>query len=175
LKFNLGATTAAAVNRAIVRVTGQSLVSGSSTNPGPILFHVYALTNDAWDESTITWDNAPHLDDLDAKVTGVATSAFPVGMLTFDNTQSEWGIDLTDFIRQHPEVLEDGALSFALVREERFTDDADPSLSFVELWTKESGLATAPKLTLTMVPEPGTAGFVAMFGVVGLLRRRSRC
>jgi hypothetical protein len=96
-------------------------------------------------------------------------------MLTFDNTQAEWGIDLTDFIRLHPEVLEDGALSFALVREERFTDDADPSLSFVELWTKESGLATAPKLTLTMVPEPGTAGFVAMFGVLGLLRRRNRC
>ena len=75
-----------------------------------------------------------------------ASTAFPVGQLTFDNTQAEWGIDLTDFLRQHPQLVDDGSLTLALVREQRFTGDVDPSLSYVELQMKESGIA--PKLTL---------------------------
>jgi len=77
---------------------------------------------------------------------GVGTAAFPVGQLTFDNTQLEWGIDLTDFLRQHPQLVDDGSLTLSLVREERFTGDVDPALSYVELQMKESGIA--PKLTL---------------------------
>jgi autotransporter-associated beta strand protein len=155
LKFNLGATTAAAVNRAIVRVTGQSLVSGSSTNPGPILFHVYALTSDTWTEMGINWTNAPNLDDADAKANGVGTSAFPVGQLTFTGGVGQRvGIDITDLLRDHPEVFNDGQLTLALVREERFTNDADSASSYVDIVTKEAGSAsTAPELTLFTAPQ----------------------
>ncbi len=171
LKFDTGGVAVDDVSRAILQLTGQSTTS-TGGNPGSILFHVYALTSDAWDESAITWNNAPNLDDFDAKVTDVGTSAFPVGMLTFDNTFAEWGIDLTDFIKLNPDVFEDGALSFALVREERFSGDSDPSFSYVDLWTKESGLATSPKLLLSVVPEPGSACIIAGVGATLLLRRR---
>lgn len=145
VKFGLGGHHADDVSRAIFQITGESTdINGGA--PGPILFSVYALSNDAWSEKAITWNNAPNLADLDPKVTGVAASAFPVGHLTFDSAQNEWGVDLTDFLRQHPQLFDDGALTLALVREERFTGDVDPALSYVELKMKESGIA--PKLTL---------------------------
>ena len=173
LQFDTGTADADDVSRAILQVTGRSTTE-SGGDPGSILFHVYALAGDNWDESTINWNNAPNLAGaVDAKLTGVGTSAFPVGHLTFDNAINEWGVDLTDFLRAHPELLEDGALSFALIREERFANDADPSLSFVELWTKESGLATAPKLTLTVVPEPVALPVIGATGFALLMRRRA--
>ncbi len=145
IKFGMGGHHADELSRAIFQITGKSTdINGGA--PGSILFHVYALSNDAWSESTITWNNAPNLADLDPQVTGVGTTAFPVGQLTFDNTQAEWGIDLTDFLRQHPQLVDDGALTLALVREQRFTGDVDPTFSYVELQMKESGIA--PKLTL---------------------------
>jgi hypothetical protein len=145
VKFGLGGYEADDISRAIFQITGES-TDINNGSPGSILFHVYALTDDAWSENTITWNNAPNLADLDPKVTDVATSAFPVGHLTFGNTEAEYGIDLTDFLRLHPQLVDDGALTLALVREERFTSDADPALSYVELKMKESGIA--PKLTL---------------------------
>jgi hypothetical protein len=173
LQFDTGNLGADDVSRAILQVTGRS-TTDSGGDPGSILFHVYALSGDNWDESSITWGNAPKLAGaVDAKLTGVGTSAFPVGHLTFDNAINEWGVDLTDFLRAHPGLFEDGALSFALIREERFTNDADPSLSFVELWTKESGLATAPKMTLTVVPEPASLAPLGA-GVAAMLMRRRR-
>jgi hypothetical protein len=145
IKFSLGGYHADDVSRAIFQITGNSTdINGGA--PGPILFNVYALSNDAWSEDTITWNNAPNLADLDPKVTDVATSAFPVGHLTFDSTQMEWGVDLTDFLRLHPQMFDDGALTLALVREARFTGDVDSALSYVELKMKESGIT--PKLTL---------------------------
>ena len=145
IKFGLGGYQADDISRAIFQITGKSTdINGGA--PGPILFHVYALSNDAWNENTITWNNAPNLADLDPQVTGVGTTAFPVGHLTFDNTQAEWCVDITDFLRLHSQLFDDGALTLALVREQRFTGDADPALSYVELQMKESGIA--PKLTL---------------------------
>jgi hypothetical protein len=147
VKFGVGDHEASEVSRAIFQITGKTAdINGGA--PGSILFHVYALTNDSWSENTITWNNAPNLADLDSAVTGVATSAFPVGQLTFDNTQNEWGIDLTTFLRQHPQVFDDGTLTLALVREQRFANDVDPNFSWVDLKTKESGIA--PKLRLSI-------------------------
>ena len=172
IQFNTGAVDADDVTRAILQVTGRSTTE-TGGDPGSVLFHVYALAGDNWDESTINWNNAPNLAGAtDAKLTGVGSTAFPVGHLTFDNAINEWGVDLTDFLRQHPGLFDDGALSFALVREERFTNDVDAADSFVELWTRESGLATAPKLSLTVVPEPGSLILLGGFGVLLLQRRR---
>ncbi len=145
IKFGMGGHHADELSRALFQITGKSTDINSGA-PGSILFHVYALSSDAWSENTITWNNAPNLADLDPKVTGVGTTAFPVGQLTFDNTQAEWGLDLTDFIREHPQLVDDGALTLALVREQRFSGDTDPTFSYVELQMKESGIA--PKLTL---------------------------
>lgn len=167
MKFNLGGVDPSNINRAILQVTGQSQVLNSSADPGPILFHVYALTDDSWAENTITWENAPDLAGAaDAKLTDVGGSAFPVGHLTFDHTLSEWGLDVTDFLQQHG----DGQITFALVREQRFDGDLDPSLSFVELFTRES--ASPPKLTL-FVPEP-TTGVLLAVGLAGTLLTRTR-
>ena len=172
IQFNTGAVDADDVTRAILQVTGRSTTE-TGGDPGSVLFHVYALAGDNWDESTINWNNAPNLAGAtDAKLTGVGSTAFPVGHLTFDNAINEWGVDLTDFLRQHPGLFDDGALSFALVREERFTNDVDAADSFVELWTRESGLATAPKLSLTVVPEPGSLILLGGFGILLLQRRR---
>ena len=171
LQFDTSAHEADGVSRAILQLTGRS-TTGAGGDPGSILFHVYALTNDAWEESTITWDSAPNLlGAADAELADVGATAFPVGHLSFDATQAEWGVDLTPFLRLHPELFDDGALSLALVREERFAGDVDASLSYVELFTRESGAATAPKLTL-FVPEPGATTLFAVASATALLRRR---
>jgi hypothetical protein len=127
---------------------------------------VYGITNDVWSESTINWSNAPGLSSsTDAKLTGVGSTATPVGQLTFDGTKSEWGIDITEYVKQHP----DSALSFALVREERFTNDANTNV--VQLYTSES--AFGPRLTV-FVPEPASLAAVGIAGVGLLMRRRMR-
>ena len=147
VKFGLGGNTAAGINRAIFQITG-NVVDGSTgaAATADILFHVYALANssDNWSEGTITWENAPNLSDTDAKVEGVGTTAFVAGMLTFDQTQNTWGVDLTDLLTSHPEIFTDNQLSLALVREQRFAGDIDGT-SVVELLTKESGLAPPPR------------------------------
>jgi hypothetical protein len=178
LQFDTGDFAANDVSRAILQLTGRS-VSDTGGDPGSILYHVYALAGDGWDESTITWDTAPNLADAplglpsdDTRLAEVGTSAFPVGHLTFDSAVNEWGVDVTEFLRQHPGLFDDGSLSFALVREERFANDADASLSYVELWTKESGALTAPKLTLSVVPEPGSLCIAGGAGLALLMRRR---
>lgn len=155
VKFDVSAYEADDLSQAIFQITGRS-TNLSAGDPGPLMFHVYALADDSWSEGGITWNNAPNLADLDSQATGVAVSAFPVGHLTFDGDFAESGIDLTDFLRLRPELFDDGSLSLALVREERFAGDADPSLSYVELKTKEGG--AAPKLTLSLKP-PTTGDF----------------
>jgi hypothetical protein len=140
---------------------------------------VYALAGDAWDEDTITWDNAPNLLDLtgsDARADGVGTTAWPVGQLTFAAGDAQLvGVDLTQFLRDHAGLFDDGELTFALVREARFTGDADAGLSYVELFTKESAEGLGPQLTLfgATVPEPGAFAMLTLAGM-GLLSRRRR-
>jgi hypothetical protein len=173
LKFDVGAAGRSAHEyaHAVLQVTGRSMTQ-SGGSPGPILFHVYALADDAWHEDSITWATAPNLLSTDAKLTRVGTTAFPVGQLTFDSGTAAQtiGIDLTKFLADHPELFGDGLLSFALVREERFTGDADAAGGFVELFTRESG--QGPTLTL-FVPEPGSLAMIALVGV-GMLGRRRR-
>jgi hypothetical protein len=174
LKFNLGTTKAADVSRAILRVNGQAMTEDGS-NPGSVLFHVYALSGDNWNENSIVWDTAPGLSLTDAKMTGVGTTAWPVGQLTFTGGATQLiGIDLTTFLADHPGVFDDGQLTFALVREQRFVGDADNPLSFVQLYTKESGAALAPQHML-FVPEPASLGLLGLGAfALGFRTRRTR-
>ena len=143
LKFDLGSIPASDVSRAILQVTGQTVVA-----PSPSVLHVYALTNDAWSENGITWANAPNLGGADSRVSGVGTTATPVGHLTFDGTSSTTGIDLTEYLRGHP----DGVITLAIVREERFTGDADGNA--VEIFTRESPTGQ-PTLTIYQLSREG--------------------
>jgi hypothetical protein len=174
LKFNLGTTKADDVSRAILRVNGQAMTEDGS-NPGSVLFHVYALAGDSWNENSIVWDTAPGLSLTDAKMGGVGATAWPVGQLTFTGGGTQLlGIDLTSFLDAHPDVFNDGQLTFALVREQRFVGDADNALSFVQLYTKESGAALAPQLML-FVPEPASLGLLGLGAwALGSRTRRSR-
>lgn len=160
-KFDLGNTDAATVDRAILQLSGLTLEGGE------VSFHVYALTNDNWTESGINWNNAPNLAGaLDPKLLGVGTTAFPVGSLTFTATLGTTGIDLTDFLHDHPDQL----LTFALIREEKFTGDAETS--YARLASRES--ATPPTLLLfggTSVPEPAA---VLLIGLPLMMLRRHR-
>ena len=164
MKFDLGTLQPASVQRAIFQVYGQVL-SGP-----PITFHVYALTGTAnnWDASTLDWDNAPGLAGAsDALLTGVGTTAFPVGSLTYTAGGGVSGLDLTPFLTEHLE----SELTLVMVREQQFAGDVDTS--YVRLDTSES--ATPPALLLfTAAPEPGPATLLAAPALALLARRRRR-
>jgi hypothetical protein len=73
MKFDLGSLSPSNVSRAILWVTGQNITSSAAE-----LFHVYGITDNNWNESSLTWATAPGLSSsTDAKMTGVGTSAFP--------------------------------------------------------------------------------------------------
>src|SRR6185369_15941445 len=100
LKFSLGGMAKSTVSRAFLQLTGSNINDATSTT-----LHVYGLLNDSWDEATVNWNNAPDLAGAsDAKLANVGTDATPVGQLTWDNTAHEWGLDVTDFVRKHPNV-----------------------------------------------------------------------
>ena len=161
LKFDLGATSAATVDRAILQITGETLGGGD------VSFHVYAITDDSWTSGGITWNNAPGIAGApDPRLAGVGTTALPVGSMTFGNGISTTGIDITEYLRAHPDQI----YSFALIREEQFAGDAETS--YARLATSES--ATPPALLIFggTVPEPAT--FVAALGGVAMIARRRR-
>src|SRR5262249_22495500 len=125
--------------RAFLNVTGVNAANSTST-----ILHVYCILNSTWTETGITWNNAPDLVGAsDAKLANVGSDAFPVGELTWNNSSHEWGIDVTDFVRQHPDAS--GNLSFVLIREQRFLGDADTSQ--IQINTREA-VSGKPRLSL---------------------------
>ena len=56
IKFNTGSLANSAVQQAVLQLWGQN--DGSASQ---VIAHVYGLTNDNWNESTITWNTAPNL------------------------------------------------------------------------------------------------------------------
>ncbi len=150
LKFNLLDTEKARVGRAFLNVTG-----ANSADTEPI--HVYGILNDSWTETGINWNNAPDLANAsDAQIANVGTDAFPVGQIAWNASAQEWGIDVTDFVRKHP----DDVLSFVLIRENRFDPDpgtpplrpGDTDTSRVTINTRES-LSDQPRLSLYTLPN----------------------
>jgi hypothetical protein len=143
LKFSLATTGQPNVSRALLRLTGQNITTST-----PTILHLYGLLNDTWTETGITWSNAPGLaGTTDARLTGVGTDASPLGMLTYDNATNEFAVDVTDFVRRHP----DADVSFVLLREPRFAGDADAGR--VRLNTREAA-GGQPRLSVSLYADP---------------------
>ncbi len=150
IKFNTGSVATAEIEQAILTVNGENTGSASQ-----VIAHVYGLTNDAWNETTINWNNAPNLadslgtavDDISENfIEGIGTSASFVGHFTGVAASREMAIDVTRFVQAHP----DQEVTFLIAREVRFDgENVDDALSSLRLSSKESGV-TVPKLSLML-------------------------
>jgi hypothetical protein len=166
VKFNTGAIPASSIEQAILQVHG--LNAGSESQ---VLAHVYGLTNDAWDESTITWNNAPNLadsngtalDDISENfIEGIGTSARFVGHFTGVATGRDMAIDVSGFLRDHP----DQEVTFLIAREVRFDgENVDDDLTSLQLASKERGTEPGPQLLLSLSAD-ALAGDYDRNGVV---------
>jgi hypothetical protein len=154
IKFNTGSISASTIDQAILQVHGQNAGSASQ-----VLAHVYGLTNDAWNESTINWNNAPNLadsngtalDDISENfIEGVGASAFFVGHFTGVASERDMAIDVTGFLREHP----DQEVTFLVAREVRFDgENVDDDLTSLQLASKERGTSPGPQLLLSLSPD----------------------
>jgi hypothetical protein len=158
-KFDLGTIPTSSVEQAILRVSGQNVGSASQ-----VIAHVYGIYNDNWNEQTITWNTAPNLinpgivvNDISQNfVTGAGTTADIVGEMTGIATTRDLMIDVTAFVRQHP----DQKLSFLIAREVRFDgENVDDSLTSLHLNSKESGIDPGPQLLLSLAGSALPADF----------------
>lgn len=139
LKFNTSGINLSNVKRATLRVTGYNPIDSTDMS-----FHVYGVNDDSWNESTITWNNAPSLDPASSAMTGVGVTSTPLGHISADGTSTTMRVDITEYVRKHP----DSVLSFALIREARYSGDnsddgrhailntreASSGLPYLELW-----------------------------------------
>src|SRR5207248_8390989 len=114
IKFNTGSVVTSEVQQAVLQLWGQNTGSASQ-----VITHVYGITDDNWNESTITWNNAPNLyattstalNDISQNfIKDIGNTAHIVGELTGINTARQMSIDVTDFVRDHP----DQQLSFLI-------------------------------------------------------------
>lgn len=149
-KFDLGAILVDSVEQAILRFYGEN--DGSADQ---VIAHVYGIVDDSWSEGTINWNNAPNLalttgaaNDISQNfVTGVGDTATVLGHLTGTQTARELMLDVTSFVREHP----DQKLSILIAREVRFDgENVDDDLTSLKLASKERGAAFAPTLILSL-------------------------
>ena len=152
IKFDLGALDAAHIDQAVLRVSGED----AGTDPlEHVIAHVYGIAGDAWDESTINWDNAPNLaastgtvDSIDDNfIEGVGATASVLGHFTGTPTAREMLLDVTSFVRDHA----DQQLTFMIAREVRFNgENVIDDLTSLKLASKERGTDPGPQLMLSL-------------------------
>jgi hypothetical protein len=117
---------------------------------------VYGIADNNWSESTITWNTAPNLNASlstavssisDNFISGIGDTAHFVGNLTGTATSRQLSIDVTDFVRDHP----DQQVTFLIAREVRFDgENVDDALTSLQLASKERGTSPGPELFLTL-------------------------
>jgi hypothetical protein len=176
LKFNTGSIVNSEVQQAVLQLWGENAGSASQ-----VIAHVYGLTNDNWNESSITWNNAPNLasnlgtaiDDISENfIEDIGNSAHIVGELTGIAAARQLSFDVTDFVRDHP----DQQVTFLIAREVRFDgENVDDALTALRLASKEGGFDFRPQLfiTLASIPEPNTMILTA-FALAFLMHVRQR-
>ncbi len=151
IKFNTGDIANSEVQQAILQVWGQNTGSASQ-----VITHVYGLTDNNWDEATITWNTAPNLsasnstslNDISQNfITDIGNTAHIVGELTAVATARQMSIDVTDFVRNHP----DEQITFLIAREVRFDgENVDDSLTSLQLASRQRGTDPGPQLFMTL-------------------------
>jgi hypothetical protein len=151
IKFNTGSIVTSEVEQAVLQVYGQNTGAASQ-----VITHVYGLTNDAWSESSINWNNAPNLadslgtavDDISENfIEDIGNTAHIVGNLTGIATSRQLSIDVTSFVRDHP----DQQVTFMIAREVRFDgENVDDALTSLRLASKERGTDPGPQLLLSL-------------------------
>ncbi len=151
IKFNTTGITQSSIEQAILQVQGKNAGSASQ-----VIAHVYGLTSDAWNESTINWNNAPNLadttttalDDISENfIEGIGFSAFFMGHFTGTSTERNLAIDVTKFLQDHP----DQEVTFLVAREVRFDgENVDDDLTSLQLASKERGTSSGPQLLLSL-------------------------
>ncbi len=151
IKFNTGSLANSEVQQAVLQLWGQN--DGSASQ---VIAHVYGLTSDNWNESSITWNTAPNLAATTSTalstisqnfITGEGTTAHIVGELTGVATGRQMSVDVSDFIREHP----DQQITFMIAREVRFDgENVDDALTSLNLASKERGTNPGPQLFLTL-------------------------
>lgn len=151
IKFNTGSITTSEVEQAILQVTGAN--DGSA---GQVIAHVYGIADDAWNEGSINWNNAPNLasstgtlvDDISENfIEGIGDTAKFVGHFTGIATSRTMSLDVTGFVRDHP----DQEITFLIAREVRFDgEDVVDDLTSLLLASTERGADLGPKLLLSL-------------------------
>lgn len=181
LKFSLAGLDPAAVKEAMLSITARD-PGATDPNTAGIIAHVYGLTSTSWSQGSITWSNAPNLNDPgttistigDNYVSGIGSSAEIIGQFAATGTEQLLSIDVS---RWALERLAAGAsnLTFMITRDIRFDGDVDASHSLSIRSTEYAGGAFAPTLTVTAVPEPATLVLLAAaVGGIAVRRRALR-
>lgn len=149
-KFDLGSIPVDSVEQAVLRYYGEN--DGSADQ---VIAHVYGILDDAWSESTINWNNAPNLGAANGSISdvsqnfieGIGDSVTVLGHLTGTQTARELMLDVTTFVREHP----DQKLSILIAREVRFDgENVDDDLTSLKLASKERGGEYVPQLLLSL-------------------------
>jgi hypothetical protein len=151
IKFNTGSLVTSEVEQAILQVYGENQGTGTQ-----VIAHVYGIINDNWNELTINWNNAPNLadslgtavDDISENfIEDIGNSAHIVGHLTGIAASRGLALDVTDFVRNHP----DQQITFMIAREVRYDgENVSDALASLRLASKERGTDPGPQLFLTL-------------------------
>ncbi len=108
LKFKI--ENVAAMNKVTFQITGRL----SEKNPDGVSYEyeVYGLTNDNWNETTITWNNSPNHEPGASAVTEVGKTAFLLGKITMSEKKvKQYTLDITQFAKTQT----DGFVTLMLV------------------------------------------------------------
>ena len=173
LQFDVSEFNNALVGRAVIEVNGEV----NEGNAEFVTTHVFAISNDDWDQDTITWDDvnnllAPAQQGTEALiadnfVTGVSSTAEFLGHLTFSQNSGPVALDITDYLR----ASSGSQLRLLIAREIRFdgesADRADGAVRFDSLDDAEG---FGPLLLVELeTPEPVLLGDVNLDGGVNFL------
>jgi len=143
LKFKLPEGDAD-IQRAVLELHGQS--KSAHAYDGGFLFRVYAVEKGAWDEQTITAENAPGVNKTVSAMKKIDMKNYPLGHVTCFNTPSQLLVDVTQAVREARENDRD-EVDFVLIREVHWPNENTDSVSAI-LSSREAGPSESPSLHL---------------------------
>lgn len=163
---------------------------GTAQSYTTLTFNVHGLTGDlSWDESTITWNNAPYNDTANARNLvssgSVLLGTFTVNVASATNASHVFGGDsdvLDTYLNWSAGLLGDhygtGVTSLAAPTIVITAADAvAPDRPGISIYTSEAANASfAPVISFSTatIPEPASAGVLAGVAALGVLATRRR-